>query len=34
MLGGSVTLGVGASSPEAKYAARFFDLLNTSFPHQ
>ncbi|KAL4443942.1 hypothetical protein ABPG75_011679, partial [Micractinium tetrahymenae] len=33
-LGGSGTLGVGASSPDAKYAARFFQLLNTSFPHR
>ncbi|KAI7839286.1 hypothetical protein COHA_006984 [Chlorella ohadii] len=33
MLGGSVTGGGGASAPDLAYAARFFQFVNTSFPH-
>lgn len=33
-LGGSVTKGSGASSPEASYPSRLFQLLNASFPHR
>lgn len=34
MLGGSVTGGGGASAPDLAYAARFFQFVNTSFPHR
>lgn len=32
-LGGSVTLGVGSSGPDANYASRFFQVVNASYPH-
>lgn len=32
-LGGSVTRGLGASAPNASYPARFFQFVNSSFPH-
>ena len=33
-LGGSVTWGRGASRPELAYPARFFSIINASFPHR
>lgn len=33
-LGGSVTKGQGASSPEAAYPSRLFEFLNANFPHK
>lgn len=32
-LGASVTRGIGATSPSLSYVSRFFEFLNTTFPH-
>lgn len=33
-IGGSVTRGAGASSPDTTFAERFFAFLNSTFPHR